>query len=366
MNSITAPSAAAKNPAWPSYLLSALVLGAAVYAFAPRPLPPFPATQVFADKLVLNALAQSGSRLVAVGEQGRILTADRAAGPWTEAKIEPQRGSTFTAVHAAENVLLAGGHDGWIVRSQDGGQTWTEENFDAEKPEPILGLGGPYNGKLFAVGGFGTYLTSMDQGKTWTRETITEQVDETAAAKVEAAPVSEDEDPFASFSESQSSGMADRHLNALTAAADGSLILVGERGLLARSADNGLSWKQFPEIYNGSFFGVLSLPPQGLVAYGMRGNAFYSTDLGTTWNKSEVPGGISLFGGAVNADGSIVLAGEGSTVLMSKDQGATFQVISQGERLRFASILPAGSGWLAAGEGGLREVKVQTSAGAQP
>lgn len=360
----SAPTLASEIQAWPAYALVVIVLAAAVYAFAPRPLPPFPATQVFPERLLINGLAQTGSRLVAVGEQGRILIADSATAAWREATVQPQRGSTLTTVQVAGEILFAGGHDGWILRSEDQGASWKEAAFDTEHPEPVMSIAGPYQGKMFAVGGFGTYLTSVDLGKTWQRETVNEDV--VATAEPKAVVPSADEDPFAAFAATKESGIADRHLNGITAAPDGSLILVGERGLLARSMDQGLSWKQFPSIYTGSFFGVLALPPQGLLVYGMRGNAFYSQDLGQTWNQSAIPEGMSLFGGAVNADGSVVLAGEASTVLISKDQGATFRIVSSGERLRFATIVPVEGGWLAAGEGGLRSVKATATTEAHP
>ncbi|MBA5760704.1 sialidase, partial [Escherichia coli] len=59
--------------------MSALVLGAALFAFSPRPLPAFPATAIHADRLQINGLAHAGAtRIVAVGERGVILLSDDA------------------------------------------------------------------------------------------------------------------------------------------------------------------------------------------------------------------------------------------------------------------------------------------------
>src|SRR3546814_7573273 len=80
-------------------------------------------------------------------------------------------------------------------------------------------------------------------------------------------------------------------------AADGALIVVGERGLMARSADNGDSWQLLPQVYDGSFFGVLALKSKALLAFGMRGHVFRSGDDGKSWQESKVPTGSSLFGG---------------------------------------------------------------------
>jgi photosystem II stability/assembly factor-like uncharacterized protein len=350
---------------WPAWAVVVLVILGALYAFAPRPDPVFPPTTLQPDKLMLNALARSGGTLIAAGEQGHILIADAPEEAWREAAITPQRGSTLTCLHSTNGLVFAGGHDGWILRSEDGGRNWQEVFFDTEYAEPVLAISGPHQGRMYAVGGFGRYMVSDDLGRTWRREAINE-IDDTKPAAPAADLPSADEDPFAGFSASLNTGIADRHLNGLAEAPDGSLFMVGERGLIARSTDQGQSWKQLPSIYNGSFFGILVLPPSGLLAYGMRGNAFYSRDLGATWAQSEIPEGLSLFGGAVQPDGSVVLAGENSAILLSRDAGATFEMVSQGERLRFSAVLPTGSGWLAAGEGGLRQISANGTAGEQP
>lgn len=308
---------------WPALLLVLLVLLASIYAFSPRPIPLFPVTQVHPSDLLINGLAQSGKRLVAVGEQGHILIADQVEGPWSEALVEPQRGSTLTQVlFVNDSVALAVGHDGWIVRSEDQAKTWKEVAFDSERSEPLLGVAGPYDGKLFAVGGFGQYLTSSDSGKTWNRETH--------------------------------AALADKHLNAIARASDGSLFLVGERGLMAHSTDNGQNWTVLPSIYTGSFFGMLSLPSKSLLAYGMRGNVFVSKDLGKTWKKSAIPEVISLFGGTVTASGDVILVGASNAVFVSKDDGAHFTKLTHEGRYGLAAVIPEGKDqWLTGGEGGI-------------
>src|SRR3546814_10192212 len=39
------------------------------------------------------------------------------------------------------------------------------------QPDPLLGIAGPFNGRIFAFGGFGLMLKSEDQGQNWTRVT---------------------------------------------------------------------------------------------------------------------------------------------------------------------------------------------------
>lgn len=321
-----APSSCRKHrgfvAGWPAYGVALIVAASAVYSFAPRTYPPAPATVVHAKDLLVTQVAHRGSRWLAAGEQGRVLVAPSEQGPWHEARVEPQRGSNFNDVlFVSDTLAVAVGHESWIVRSEDGGETWKEVLFDAERSEPLLAIAGPYDGTLFAIGGFGQYLTSTDEGRTWQRATH--------------------------------EALGDRHLNDMTRLGDGSLLIAGERGLLALSCDNGATWTALPEIYAGSFFGALALEGGGLLVYGMRGNAFVTQDR-HTWVQSAVPGKISLFGGVVDDDGSIVLVGENETVLRSTDGGKNFLIASAGERNRLISVLPvAGDGWLVAGESGV-------------
>ena len=354
----------------PAYLVVLLVLGAAVYSFSHRPLPPFPETAIHPDKLLINGLAQQGSRLIAAGELGHILYADNPDGPWLEAKIEPARGSTFTrAAFIGEKTALAVGHDGWIVRSTDGGATWKEVAYDDQRPDPLLGVAGPFDNKLFAFGAFGLYESSTDGGVTWANAPVNIVKDEKKGAKkAEADP---NADPFANFASGDA--QPDRHMTAMLRLADGSLLLAGERGLLLQSTDLGESWKELPSIYGGSFFGALLLQDKKALVFGMRGNAFTSADDGKTWVKAEVPRTVSLFGGTVQKDGSIVLVGDSNTVFKSTDGGAHFTLAVELEHKGLAAslaevlALPDG-GLLASGDGGVLKVateKVAATGGAK-
>lgn len=171
-------------------------------------------------------------------------------------------------------------------------------------------------------------------------------------------------DPFANF-QSTSSGMADRHLNAMTRTADGALLLVGERGLLARSEDQGQTWKQLPDIYTGSFYGVINTQ-SGLLVYGMRGNAFHSSDSGKTWVKSEIPRAVSLFGATLTPRQEVVLVGENNTVFISKDGGKRFRLALEDGHERLVAVVPTDGGeLLAAGEKGVRLIELGGSTGSK-
>jgi photosystem II stability/assembly factor-like uncharacterized protein len=339
--------------------MAVLVLGATAYSFSPRPLAPFPATVLQPEDLQINGLAEQNGRWIAVGELGRILIADAAEGPWREARVHPSRGSTLTQVaFVAEGVALAIGHDGIILRSRNGGETWEEVAFDETLNEPLLALSGPHDGVIHAVGGFGRYLVSSDLGQTWTPRTIEEIRDETAANTAA-------DNPYSMFNP----GIADRHLNALIRLDDGRLLIAGEGGLLARSADGGKTWEKLPSIYAGSFFGALALPDNGALVFGMRGHVFRSEDGGETWQQAEVPDAVSLFGGYRQADGRIILVGASNTLWISDDGGRVFRPGLGHDRAILADVRPVEGGWLTAGENGLRvqyPPTAQATTGAAP
>ncbi len=360
-SAVTATQSGSLIRGWPALLVTVSVALAAIYSFSHRPPPEFPVTRVHADSLLVNTLAQQGERYLAAGEQGRILYADQPDGDWLEAKVEPQRHSTLTALaFVAPDVALAVGHDSWILRSSDRGQSWREVHFASDRSEPLLGISGPYDGKLFAYGSFGQFMVSTDLGEHWQTVPL---VDEDAATDAatdggEVDVTSPDYDPFAAYTAGGGGGggIDERHLNGLIQAADGTLWLVGERGLLAQSRNGGDSWKRVDGVYSGSFFGILELPQgAGLVVYGMRGNVFFSRDGGRSWTQSRVQVPVSVFDGALAADGSVILAGSGDVILQSKDQGASFQLVSQKDRRGIAAVLPLADGsWLTGGEAGIK------------
>lgn len=344
--------------AWPAHVMVLLVVAAALYSFAHRPLPPFAPTGIRPDKLLVNGLAQQGTRLVAAGELGHILIADNPDGPWRDARVEPARGSTFTRVaFVGDKLALAVGHDGWIVRSADGGESWQEVAFDEERPDPLLGIAGPYDGQLFAFGAFGLFMTSGDQGRTWQAAPLA--IDEPRGAKKAEPEADPNADPFANFTAQDS--QADRHLNAMTRLPDGSLVLVGERGLVLQSRDLGASWQPLGDSgYEGSFFGVLALATEAgvrVLAYGMRGNAFYTDDRGKAWTRAQTPRLASLFSGTVLGNGDVVLVGDNNTILLSQDRGSHFALADEaktrGLAAGLAEVLEVPGGLLTVGDGGI-------------
>lgn len=355
---------------WPALLLSVGVITAAVYSFTPRPDPPFPETRVHPDGLLVTDIVRRGDRLIAVGEQGKILYADDPAGPWTLAAVSPPRGATLTrAVFVDSQTVVAVGHGSWILRSGDAGRSWQEVHFAPEQAEPLQGVAGPFDGLLYAYGAFGQLQVSADKGQSWERRELQKAASEEPAAAEEEGggsrdPFADDYNPFADFGGGGGFAFDDfssRHINALTQLGDGSLVLAGERGTVARSTDGGASWVDLETGYNGSFYGVLEPVPGVLLVHGMRGNVFRSEDLGASWQNSQVPVPESLYGGRVAPDGTVLLVGSGNAVLRSRDAGRSFSLLTPKDNQALAAVLPlTPERWLTVGENGLQ---MQTATG---
>ena len=98
----------------------------------------------------------------------------------------------------------------------------------------------------------------------------------------------------------------------------------------------------------------------------MRGPVFPTSDNARSWRPLEMPTSSSLFGGAVNEQGEVVLVGAASTIISSPD-GVQFTLRNGGGRNDYASVLPLdGARWLTGSDGGIRLVSAQATAGARP
>ena len=150
--------------------MAVIVALSAAYAFSPRATPPLAATRLPVDRMAFTTLARAGSTWVAGGELGHIVWSADDGKTWTEAAVEPRRYAQITQiVFVDDKVGMAVGHEGQILRSDDGGKRWKELAFDKERGEPLMSIARLPSGHWLAVGAFGRALRSADDGKTWER-----------------------------------------------------------------------------------------------------------------------------------------------------------------------------------------------------
>ena len=151
-------------------------------------------------------------------------------------------------------------------------------------------------------------------------------------------------------------GITQPHLNALARGANGQLYLGAEAGHLYRSVDGGRTWFELPSPYQGSFFGIVPLAGDSVLAFGLRGHLYRSDDAGLSWRALESHTEALLAGGTRLADGTVVIVGLAGTVLVSADGGANFALHQEADRKGFAAVAPAADGVVIVGEAGVRRL----------
>ncbi|WP_290522481.1 YCF48-related protein [Alcanivorax sp.] len=341
-------------------------------------------------------LADAGGRIVAVGDRGKILYSDDEGAHWQVA-ASPTEVLLTSVCFADARHGWAVGHDALVLGTTDGGETWSLQYSDplggdgtgddgssdddiavddlsmddlygdpyADDPyaddiysddpygddmysdDPYADVGGGSAGpvdtsgaplldvhcesrdRAVAVGGYGYYLETTDGGANWSKNL-----------------------------EGLNNGDG-WHLYDMTAAANTSTrYLVGEKGAMFRSMDQGASWERVKSPYSGTFFGAITLSDAKALAYGLQGNIWLTGNRGVSWSK--VPSGLSrgVNDGAVLEDGTVVLVTNAGGILTSHDQGKNFSLRYLPGRESISAVLPLeGGGILVAGQGGLRVIE---------
>lgn len=299
-----------------------------------------------ARSLLLDAVRLSGGRTVAVGERGHVLLSDDDGASWRQVVV-PTR-VTLTAVATGGDSVVAAGHDGVVLHSTDRGETWQrvrEEPYSADNfsspsnGSPVLDVLFLDRERVLAIGAYALVLTSDDGGATWQSGELvlveggdsgsTDPAGDAGAGSVAGSEVAiaandsagdiaqEDEIDAAAGGDSvlfdadelMLDDEVDPHLNAIARTPGGALVMVGERGSVFRSTDEGATWQRLSLPYGGSMFGVLPTGGDGVLVMGLQGRAFESDDLGTTWRDVDTGVNATLFSGFMGADRAVVLVG---------------------------------------------------------
>lgn len=318
-----------------------------------------PSEMVNLDRVLRSMLldgTNARDRAVIVGDRGHILVSESRR-EWRQ--IAAPTRTMLTAVTALDNDVWAVGHDQVIIKSKDGGLTWTRQHADIQSEGPLLDVLFLDAQRGFAVGAYGQFLSTADGGSAWTVQAISERTGAavTAAAPNAAAPTAE-----LDAADSADAGLAstdvgedegDPHLNGIVRTAAG-LLIVGEAGAAYRSSDDGASWERADVPYEGSMFGAVGLDNGSVIAFGLRGNAFMTTDLGRTWQRMQTGTQASLLGGSAVAGGRAVLVGASGTVLLALDGSTQLKGLSFPDGGVMSGVLPlAETEFLVMGENGV-------------
>lgn len=312
-----------------------------------------PASPLAARNLI-NGLARAGGRIVAVGQRGHIAVSADGGTNWKKVSV-PVSSDLVSVFFPTAASGWAVGHDGVVIASADGGETWARQ-FDGRAAALVMatqhasaapGLAdeakryaeqGPDKPFLdvffenertgYVVGAFNLIFRTDDGGKSW--QSWFDRTDNPLRL----------------------------HLHAVRSIG-GELFVVGEQGLVLKLDRAAGRLRALETPYQGSYFGITG-KAGAVIAYGLRGNAWRSVDGGKRWSKIDLNVPSAITAADVGADGSIVLASQGGTVLRSTDDGASFRPLAIDPPSLTFAVLAAGRDELVlAGLRGLRVVPVK-------
>lgn len=284
-----------------------------------------PLTERWRSLVQLN-VTSVGSRMVSVGERGSVLISDDSGLNWRQVRT-PVSCALVSVAFLDERTGWAAGHCGVVLKTTDGGETWTKVldgivaadieqsaaeaeavTADGDTPrvrearrlvsegpdKPFLAIRFPDPQHVLVVGAFGLAFETSDGGQSW----------RSSMGRVSAGD--------------------GRHLYAIASLGD-KIFLAGEEGTVLASDNGGLDYMPVPFPSRASQFGLIS-SGRALIAFGLMGSAYRSDDAGQNWSRIEFPE-RSLTAGLRLRDGGVLLGNEAGQIFRSDDDGATFREI---------------------------------------
>ncbi|RDI99685.1 glycosyl hydrolase [Dyella solisilvae] len=282
-----------------------------------------------AAKGLLNGLALAGKRVVAVGQRGQIVYSDDGGGSWRQAVV-PVSSDLVAVSFPTPQQGWAVGHDGVVLHTSDGGATWIRqldgrrvgqlmmeqlraraargELGSTEEADKVIddanriaaqGAENPFLDVWFAdehhgfiVGAFNLIFETTDGGQTW----------------------------ISWFERTENPDQL--HLYAVRGIGS-DVYITGEQGLVLKLDRAANRFRAVTTPYKGTYFGAVG-NADAVIVYGLRGNAYRSTDGGANWQSIDtgVPEGIT--GATTFGRHGLALVSQAGNVLLSRDSGAHF------------------------------------------
>jgi len=264
---------------------------------------------------MMLGVARAGKRVVAVGDQGVITLSDDDGKTVRQAQSVPVQ-STLTGVWFVDDKTgWAVGHWGVILKTSDGGVTWSLQRSDINIDQPLFSVYFKNGNEGWAVGLWSLMLHTTDGGASWEKVTLP------------AAPGTK---------------KVDRNFYSIFANAAGDVFITCEQGQVLRSAGGDNNWASIDTGYKGSLWSGIALSDGTLVIGGLRGSIYRSTDNGDTWNKVEVDSAASITGFVIRGDNMLVAFGLDGVILESRDNALTFTKKQRADRASITTGIQSG------------------------
>lgn len=305
-------------------------------------------TSAMATQSVMLSVARAGPRLVAVGERGFIIVSDDNGDTWRQ--VSSPVGTTLVKVRFIDDLQgWVVGHAGVVLHSKDGGLSWIKQ-FD-----------GIQAGEIELQEATLATQNSDDAAKAQERLAQAQQLVDDGPDKplldllfqdaknglvvgaYGLAFVTHDGGFSWQSIRSRIENPNGLHLYSIErVGAD--LFIAGEQGTLLRSSDEGQTFEPLASPYEGTTFGLQATNSDSILAFGLRGKAFESKDRGDTWQPLDTLQPITLTSGLRLADGSVLLTDESGRVLRFADGDTKAAVLQINQPSYFTGMAQAANG----------------------
>ena len=245
------------------------------------------------------------------------------------------------AVSPSDPNLILYGHHGGVLRSTDGGLTWSKTSLTGETDDAMgMGISGAEPNVVYAAG-HDTFFKSTDGGQTWgslTPKLPGRDIHGMAVAPDQAGRLYANVVRYGFFRSEDggetwtkaNSGSFPGDVIQVSASAGGVVYVASVQDGVLRSDDAGATFKGTGRL-SGSVLAVASSATNPNTVYaGTDGGLFASTDGGKSWSARAVPGGGEVMVAAVNPANPLdvtvvaVQADRAGHVFRSTDGGATW------------------------------------------
>lgn len=312
-----------------------------------------------ASKALLNGLTWAGKRIVAVGQRGHIVYSDDNGASWQQAKV-PVSSDLVAVSFPTPEQGWAVGHDGMVLHSNDGGASWTTQ-LDGRRMGPLM---------------MGQLRAQAAKGELGNPEETSKLLDEAGRIAAQGA-----ENPFLDvwFADTRH-GYIVGAFNLIFETSDGGqtwtswfartenperlhlygvrglgqdVYVTGEQGLVLKLDREGGRFRALSTPYKGTYFGVVG-SGSAVIVYGLRGNAYRSTDNGAHWEPIDTGIQEGLTGAATFATSGVALVSQAGSVLLSRDGGLHFDPYRLSKPLPTSAVAVSGDVIVTAGVLGVK------------
>ena len=224
---------------------------------------------------------------------------------------------------------FAVGEHGTILRTSDGGTTWTPGMIGFNQPFRRITMPAPDN--MFVVGKYGSLFQSADSGNSWTRSVIATTNDvndivfptpQTGWIVGAGRLILKTSDSGVQWNPSFTPG--GDTLIAIAAHGDSSAVVFSRDGTVYRTLNSGQSWSTINVPDTIRWNASAAFGDSLIWATGDQGVTYHSTDRGETWSRSDVPVPVRLHGIAILDTDRVFVCGEAGRIFYTTNSGVNW------------------------------------------